>query len=349
MPVHDSGDTITGLVQFRTSLVFETLVSFNGIATSWRLPELTDEAREILGRAFVDDVKKFYDEFISCCSLVELAVDYTDHDDVPKFLDFVVSMDDSEFAFYALGRHVPRERLADNVSEATVRTYFDESPNRTALEQTFPRIEWLDDVSKVKLRIVGMWRRYWDDFFSKKEGLYGDRWRESILEKQRILDDQGGQSLLENISKHRELPNPFPEGYPFTRVEVIPIYNSEKPCTVYYGYGQAHILYDCLRTEEHEREVEASSERSLNALKALGDENRLKILKLVSQHERLCNGKTIAQKLGLSTSVVSRHLGQLKSAGFISEFSPDNRSITYSFNLEAIRRVSQDLESFFKD
>ena len=349
MPVHDSGDSITGLVQFRTSLVFETLVSFNGIATSWRLPELTDEARDTLGRAFINEIKTFYDDFISCCSLVELAVDYPDHHDVPKFLDFVESMDDSEFAFYALGRHVPRERLAGNVNEAAVRAFFVESPNRTSLEQTFPRIGWLDDVPAVKMRIVAMWRRYWDDFFSVKEGLFDERWRESILEKQRILDDQGGQALLENVSKHRELPDPFPEGFPFTRVEVIPIYNSERPCTVYYGYGQAHILYDCLRTEEHERAVQASSERSLSALKALGDENRLKILKIVSQNERLCNGKSIAQKLGLSTSVVSRHLGQLKSAGFIAEFSPDNRNITYSFNLDAIRRVSSDLESFFKD
>ena len=48
------------------------------------------------------------------------------------------------------------------------------------------------------------------------------------------------------------------------------------------------------------------------------------------------NGKAIAKKLNLSAPTVSRHLGQLKEAGIISEESADNRTITYTLQREAI-------------
>ncbi|NDJ76684.1 MAG: helix-turn-helix transcriptional regulator, partial [Chloroflexi bacterium] len=41
------------------------------------------------------------------------------------------------------------------------------------------------------------------------------------------------------------------------------------------------------------------------------------------------HGKKIAAKLELSASAVSRHLGQLKDAGLITEETHDNRTITY--------------------
>jgi ArsR family transcriptional regulator len=51
--------------------------------------------------------------------------------------------------------------------------------------------------------------------------------------------------------------------------------------------------------------------------KALGDENRLKIIKLIaSAGNRLCEGM-LAHKLGISQSAVSQHLKTLKTAGLV--------------------------------
>jgi DNA-binding transcriptional ArsR family regulator len=117
---------------------------------------------------------------------------------------------------------------------------------------------------------------------------------------------------------------------------------------VFYGYGSAQVLYDCSITRDHERKIEDYKAKSIVALKALADENRLKILKLISQNERLINGKKIAKKLELSPSVVSRHLAQLKDAGLIEEYSSDKRNITYSFHISRLRALGEDLEAFIR-
>lgn len=56
---------------------------------------------------------------------------------------------------------------------------------------------------------------------------------------------------------------------------------------------------------------------SAEIFKALGDETRLKILKLLLQsHNNLCVGM-IAQKLGISQPAVSQHLKVLKNVGIV--------------------------------
>ena len=169
------------------------------------------------------------------------------------------------------------------------------------------------------------------------------------MEQQRLLDDEGGGAILLKLAHKSNLPPPIPVGLPFTRIVVIPLLYLSRRVMMYYGYGKIHLLYDCSRTVEHDQTVTESKERSLSAFKALGDENRLKILKHIAQNEKMLNGKFIAEKLSLSPSVVSRHLSQLKDAGFIDVFSRDNRNINYSFNLSRIRQLSDDLESYIKD
>ncbi len=50
-------------------------------------------------------------------------------------------------------------------------------------------------------------------------------------------------------------------------------------------------------------------------LKALADENRLKVLALL-HHENLCVG-ALAKRLGISKAAVSQHLKVLREAGFV--------------------------------
>jgi len=349
MPLHETADPITSLIRFKTSTVLETLIAAQGVAASWRLDELTAEAREALGRVFLDEMRTFYEEFYSCCSLVELGVDCQDHSDVPGFLDYVRDMTDEQFAFYALGRWFSRESLAEPLSKDKVRDLIETSPHREELERQFPRIDWLDDVASLRERVVEMWGRFWEGFFSNKVDACADPWRRSILQKQQMLDANGGLTLFEHLTGYDSLPSPLPEDQPYSLIEVIPVCHSERKHVVYYGYGKIQILYDCTRTEEHDREVRASEERSLIALKALADENRLKILKLISQNERMLNGKSIAKKLELSPSVVSRHISQLKAGGFVEEYSPDNRNITYDFNLDRLRALGGDIEAYIRD
>ena len=168
-------------------------------------------------------------------------------------------------------------------------------------------------------------------------------------EKKDYLDAHGGTGLIRQLIECGTLPDPMPSGQPFTHIEVVPVCFSPRRSLCYYGYGKVQLLYDCKRTAEHDRQVERSHRQSMVALRALSDENRMKILKLIAQNEGFLNGKTIAEKVGLSPSVVSRHLSQLKAGELIVERSDDNRNITYNFRLGRVRDLSRDIETYMRD
>jgi len=79
--------------------------------------------------------------------------------------------------------------------------------------------------------------------------------------------------------------------------------------------------------------IKANNMKSLvKVLKALGDETRLRILKILQEREELCVCE-IMQALNISQTRASRNLGILKDAGFVK----DRRKglwVYYSINRE---------------
>jgi DNA-binding transcriptional ArsR family regulator len=112
---------------------------------------------------------------------------------------------------------------------------------------------------------------------------------------------------------------------------------------MFYGYGNVTILFDSEMTEARLAEIERGKEQAINSLKALGDNSRLDILRLIAHSEGKIHGKKIAESLSLSASAVSRHLTQLKDAGLIAEESQDNRTITYRLQKDTITGLPDKL------
>jgi ArsR family transcriptional regulator, arsenate/arsenite/antimonite-responsive transcriptional repressor len=81
------------------------------------------------------------------------------------------------------------------------------------------------------------------------------------------------------------------------------------------------------------------------ALKAVADPNRIKILKLLAANEKLCVGM-IARKLAITQPAVSQHLKVLKNAGLV-ESNKIGLHVHYWFNMTAITRLTNDLKSLF--
>ncbi len=81
----------------------------------------------------------------------------------------------------------------------------------------------------------------------------------------------------------------------------------------------------------------------LDQLKALGDETRLKIFKLLV-HQELCVCQ-IVPAIGLSQPTVSVHLAKLKRAGLVKERRAAQWS-HYSGDTDGIARFRQTLDAF---
>jgi ArsR family transcriptional regulator len=87
----------------------------------------------------------------------------------------------------------------------------------------------------------------------------------------------------------------------------------------------------------------------IKVFKALGDETRIRLLKLLEQRE-LCVCE-LMQALNMTQSRVSRNLGILKNAGLVKD-RRDGLWVHYSFNEEAkpqIQRLVQILKDSCSD
>ena len=351
MPLHDAAgqDPLTLMVQFKTSVVYEVLLSLQDVVDPWRQEVLTQDAELALGKKFLQELRELYGKFLLCCTFIELPVDFLHHDDFNSFLSYIDGMKPRTFAFYLLGRYIPLEAIPERITKESIQAVFKTSEYAEQLEQHFPNIDWAADIQEMRGRLVQLWQTYWDGFFESKLKELGPRWHASIREQQDELERAGGTALYNKLCCHDALPAPVPSDVPFDTIEFVPIIYTSRKSTMFYGYGKVTVLYDSKRTLTVETDIERRKDSALAILKALADDNRLKILKYIAQYNKSVNGRKIAEHVDLSASVVSRHLSQLKNAGLLEEDSPDNRNIYYGVRFEVLSETFNNLEIYLKD
>jgi DNA-binding transcriptional ArsR family regulator len=351
MPLHTDTayDQLSALVQLKTSTVLEMILSLQTAVDAWRRPELTEEINTALGRSYLDDLRQFFSSYHQGCDFAEIGVDTEFHHDLPGFLESVKTMEPSLLAFYILGRRFAPEDIPDPLSAEGIRHLIAKMPDSEELLQYFSNLGWADNIEQVRTRLLDFWETYWNRYFKNRVESFNTLWDANTREKREFFERNGGAALFQSISGMEELPPPIPREMPYTRIEFFPFHAAPMKHMTYYGYGVVTVLYDCTKTEERGREIRKERDDAIAANKALGDKNRLKILKLISLHEKSINGQKIAHRLELSPSVVSRHLNMLKEAGLVEEFSPDNRNITYSVNIDVLTSLPEKIQNYFAD
>src|SRR5262249_32287576 len=122
MPVEviESPDVITSMVRFRTSPVYEMMVSLHTLVAGRRHQELANAARTALGAEFLSELDALYRPFQEGVVLFELPVNYDNHEDVLGFIQYVRAMDPATFIFYFIGRILPLDLLKQTHTDPTV-------------------------------------------------------------------------------------------------------------------------------------------------------------------------------------------------------------------------------------
>ena len=80
-------------------------------------------------------------------------------------------------------------------------------------------------------------------------------------------------------------------------------------------------------------------------LKALADENMIKILHLLNEKKDLCVCE-IREVIGLSQPTISSHLKLLENSGLVT-YRKDGKWVNYSINPVLDKRISQILNNVF--
>jgi DNA-binding transcriptional ArsR family regulator len=335
--VIDTLDPLTGLVQFRTSPVYETVI---GVLTllkpSRRQEPWARRAQAAVAPDLLAELTDLYQNFSDGGLYLELPVDYPDHDDVPGFFRYVRQLSDVGFIFYVIGRTIERAELARLLPNGDA--------IRKALAARSDHYEWygrdldpiLADIRGFRARLIDAWEAYWTTFFESEIAELEPVWAAGLQEKRNILEREGGRALVEKVTGRSELPPELPPGMPITSITFTPVCLLPSRVYRFFGYGNVTVLFDPQFTEERKIAIEQARDEAMATLKALNDETRLEILRLIVQHHKgHPHGKIIAEKVGFSPSAVSRHLALLKDGNLIAE-EPHKNLITYRFQKETL-------------
>jgi DNA-binding transcriptional ArsR family regulator len=344
----ETTDPITNLVHFRTSAVYEMMISLQALLKPGARATWASAARAALPPALLQELAEVYEPYFKGSLFMELGVDFADQNDVPGFIHYVRHLAPATFMFYLVGRILPPDEIAQTGLESEVlRAALLASPYETHCYCTeIPLDQILEDVPAFQNRLADLWQWYWDIFFRSQIDDLRPHWEKALNEKAVLLERLGGLGLFEHITGKAELLPPLPADHPVTEIVFIPLYLTPRPATVFYGYGNITVLFDSERTEARRVEIEQNKAQVTAACKALSDGSRLDILRAIAHNGGGMNGKRIAAKLNLSASAVSRHLSQLRDVGLIVEETEDNRTITYRLQEDAITGLPDLLLDF---
>jgi DNA-binding transcriptional ArsR family regulator len=343
LEVIQSTGSLTSMIRFKTSAVYEMMIGLQTCLTSDHHLEWKAAAHKALPADFWTELKALYDPLLQGKVLVELGADYYDHDDVPGFIAYMRDMDAVTFMFYFLGRTLTPEQIASSGLEpkklVEIMKRFGGDYCHWYIDMP---MDWiLTNLASIQQRLAALWTQYWELVLSPQLETLRQHWLVSISDKERILARDGARTLLEMVTGSTELPPPLPVEQPTTDVVFIPIYHISSQVYKFFGYGNMTVLFDSERSETELLRTMRAKDEVLVISKALGDATRLKILRLITVNDGNMHGKKIAEKLKMSASAVSRQLAQLRDAGLIVEEPGDDQTVNYRLQKETIKTLPE--------
>ena len=349
MPVEiiETTDALTELVHIRVSPVYEMLVSLHTLVAGRRHLAWAAKARAMLGASFMAELEAIYGPYQDGVVLFEYPVDYQDHQDVTGFIDYVRAMDPATFIFYLIGRVIPRDELKRSkldpefVGQSLIE--YCESSSHPPYSYVSVMKTMLQDVPAFQRRLTDLWERYWTGFFQEQVPALEGHWAQGLADKEYLLAREGGNALYEFITGKQALPGNLPADQPITEITCVPVYFVSSACYLFFGYGNVTILFNSEATLARRSEIEQRKDQALLVTKALSDNTRLEILKLIVERDGHMHGKKIAEKLDLSPSSISRQLAQLRDSGLVVEERHDDQTVTYRLVKEAISTLADKI------
>lgn len=126
------------------------------------------------------------------------------------------------------------------------------------------------------------------------------------------------------------------------RIILIPSYYYNTASLFSYEEKQKRLIYIYgIAQPEFKFSEDISSEKMLNAIKVLSDENRIKIIQILKAMP--CYGYELSQKLGISSSTTSHHLSLLSEIGAIIPVREENK-VYYRVDKSNIKKLLKQFE-----
>lgn len=212
----------------------------------------------------------------------------------------------------------------------------------------------LCDPSAFRARLMDFLRRYWQEFFAPEFDRLEPRFLADITEKAHLLRASGAFSLLTRLFDqvvaggegselviYKQMDATI-DSSRLQSVTITPTCFAVPHLILTIEPERFQIWYDLLSAGRR-RQPEIPPARLISLLRAMGDEVRLSILKLVAQKRR--STQELAQILNITPPSVSRHLRILKEAGLLTS-QGEGYYVFYSLVPEQVLALGQHLTDF---
>lgn len=274
-----------------------------------------------------------YESFLGL-SLVLLIWENDCYQDINDFFNFLDQYPAEELVkrFFYTG-YVQDEMLQNINDPIEVKNFL----NKSALPEVekWKLMYFCSSPGEIKKRFINLIKKFYVTIFEENIDMLQKCHDDSI----NFLEEKLKQNPYEVIRRliNFELENSDDE------VILIPsYYYNTASLTSYPKEGKRLIYIYGTAQAEFEFSGKTSSENVVNAIKVLGDENRIKIIGILNTSP--CYGYELAQKLGISSSTISHHISLLSDIGFITSIREENK-VYYQVNKDNIRKLLRQIES----
>lgn len=348
-PNCDDDQDMTGASwRFVESPIFETLVSMQALLVEWYDEPWAEEARETMGVNYLRDLRSVLEPFRLGIDLFELAVPEAMEQEVEGFVRRVREMPFAEFSYFVFGRLIPMKEGQLSIDLERIRDLIENYGVYTHYLEGLTRMDWHLTGPGFQEAFAHLVEQFWERYLKSRYPRQGVQRGLSIARNEAYGREKGLEALVKVITD-REKVGPLRSGEERLRqVAFIPVVNIVRPTIVYSGHEDVTVVYRASRTPDRTEELTEKERQLIAVSRALGDQTRFQIAKLLFQNHKSLNGQNIADRVHLSKSVVSKHLKQLKDAGIVLETSPDKRNNIYSLDIEVLRRFSPGLIEVFR-
>jgi DNA-binding transcriptional ArsR family regulator len=216
----------------------------------------------------------------------------------------------------------------------------------------------LADPAKFTREFVCLLEDYWESTFAREWPWVERRLRDSVTESEQLLADSGIWSVLGRLPPHcRATPARHELQIDLPHEHIVEVSAANPLALIPSCFVWPELRVNCdppwpvtlvYATPQQFREAQPRipPEQLVNALRALADDSRLRVLKLISERPRTT--QELAPLVGLSPAGLSKTLGRLSDAGFITR-RREGYYVVYSLARDRLAAVSAAIDAFLTE
>lgn len=317
------------------------------------------DMRETMGEALWQELDELYRRYYELHFLMDTAsysalkqsAGYGERSIFDAMAGFI-SLPDEEFILYMLGLEVvPEEEHAGLLADADKAVARMEGLYGPIMERSVME-EIIADPSGVRQRCQRFLETFWSCYFhSQWEGISTYMHRIARQERAQLEMTDVGVLLAQDVDNITRVDG---DSYIFGDQSEFPVRLSKLTNVHLFlsSYVGERLWYNIIGTEltlylhvpyQWEENLPDPEEQTMTALKGLGDQQRMKILRLLWQRE--ATTQQLAQILNLAESTVSAHLKMLKASGLVQSMR-QKKNVIYIADRKRIETILEQIHKY---